>query len=55
MVEGRAVQVTDNDTLRRLAEAWVMKWDGRCQQELKSAPVSGTEECTTAPAENQAT
>ena len=34
MVEGRAVQVTDNDTLRRLAEAWVMKWDGRWRFEV---------------------
>jgi general stress protein 26 len=29
MVEGRAVQVTDPDTLRRAAEAWTTKWDGR--------------------------
>lgn len=34
MVEGRAVQVTDNDTLRRLAEDWVMKWDGRWRFEV---------------------
>jgi general stress protein 26 len=29
MVEGEAVQVTDQATLRRLAEAWTTKWDGR--------------------------
>jgi hypothetical protein len=34
MVEGRAAQVTDNDTLRRRAEAWVMKWDGRWRFEV---------------------
>jgi general stress protein 26 len=34
MVEGAAVQVTDNDTLRRLAEAWMTKWDGRWQFEV---------------------
>jgi hypothetical protein len=31
MVEGDAVQVTDADTLRRLAGAWAGKWDGRWQ------------------------
>jgi general stress protein 26 len=29
VVEGEAVQVTDQTTLRRLAEAWTAKWDGR--------------------------
>jgi general stress protein 26 len=29
MVEGAAVRVTDEATLRRLAEAWTAKWDGR--------------------------
>ena len=29
VVEGRAVRVTDERTLRRLAEAWTTKWDGR--------------------------
>jgi nitroimidazol reductase NimA-like FMN-containing flavoprotein (pyridoxamine 5'-phosphate oxidase superfamily) len=29
MVEGAAVRVTDDGTLRRLAEAWTTKWDGR--------------------------
>jgi nitroimidazol reductase NimA-like FMN-containing flavoprotein (pyridoxamine 5'-phosphate oxidase superfamily) len=31
MVEGEAVQVTDEETLRRLAGAWSGKWDGRWQ------------------------
>lgn len=30
-VEGKAVQVTDEDLLRRLATAWASKWDGRWQ------------------------
>jgi general stress protein 26 len=29
VVEGEAVQVTDDDALERLAEAWATKWDGR--------------------------
>ena len=29
VVEGAAVAVTDQDALRRLAEAWAQKWDGR--------------------------
>lgn len=28
VVEGEAVQVTDDATLRRLAQAWAAKWDG---------------------------
>jgi general stress protein 26 len=31
VVEGDAVRVTDEDTLRRLAEAWSAKWEGRWQ------------------------
>lgn len=31
VVEGEAVQVTDDATLRRLAAAWAGKWDGRWQ------------------------
>jgi hypothetical protein len=34
MVEGKAVQVTDPDTLSRLAEAWTTKWDGRWRFEV---------------------
>jgi nitroimidazol reductase NimA-like FMN-containing flavoprotein (pyridoxamine 5'-phosphate oxidase superfamily) len=33
VVEGEAVRVTDDDDLRRLAEAWSSKWDGRWQYE----------------------
>jgi len=29
VVEGDAVQVTDDDVLKRLASAWTTKWDGR--------------------------
>ncbi len=31
VVEGDAVQVTDEDLLKRLASAWATKWDGRWQ------------------------
>jgi general stress protein 26 len=31
VVEGAAIRVTDEPKLRRLAEAWTMKWDGRWQ------------------------
>jgi general stress protein 26 len=34
VVEGDAVVVTDEDLLRRLAEAWTHKWDGRWQYEV---------------------
>ena len=35
MVEGDAVQVTDDGTLRRLAGAWRAKWDGRWQYQVR--------------------
>jgi len=35
MIEGEAVQVTDDGTLRRLAEAWTTKWDGRWRYEAR--------------------
>lgn len=35
MVEGDAVQVTDEATLGRLAQAWTTKWDGRWQFEVR--------------------
>ena len=35
VVEGDAVQVTDEDTLRRLAAAWTAKWDGRWQYQVR--------------------
>jgi nitroimidazol reductase NimA-like FMN-containing flavoprotein (pyridoxamine 5'-phosphate oxidase superfamily) len=34
MVEGDAVPVTDDGTLKRLAEAWQAKWDGRWQWQV---------------------
>ena len=34
-VEGTAVQVTDEELLRRLAEAWAAKWDGQWQFGIK--------------------
>ena len=36
VVEGDAVQVTDDDLLTRLAEAWATKWDGRWRYEVRS-------------------
>ena len=35
MVEGSAVRVTDDAQLRRLAQAWTGKWDGRWQYEVR--------------------
>ena len=35
VVEGEAVQVTDERVLERLAEAWETKWDGRWQYEVR--------------------
>lgn len=35
VVEGDAVQVTDQPTLTKLAEAWRNKWDGRWQFEAR--------------------
>jgi nitroimidazol reductase NimA-like FMN-containing flavoprotein (pyridoxamine 5'-phosphate oxidase superfamily) len=34
VVEGTAVAVHDEDTLRRLAAAWATKWDGRWQWQV---------------------
>jgi nitroimidazol reductase NimA-like FMN-containing flavoprotein (pyridoxamine 5'-phosphate oxidase superfamily) len=34
VVEGDAIQVTDEGVLKRLAEAWARKWDGRWQYEV---------------------
>jgi nitroimidazol reductase NimA-like FMN-containing flavoprotein (pyridoxamine 5'-phosphate oxidase superfamily) len=36
VVEGDAVQVSDNERLERLAEAWATKWDGQWQYEARS-------------------
>ena len=35
VVEGEAVQVTDEDLLARLAGAWARKWDGRWHYEVR--------------------
>ena len=35
VVEGDAVQITDDDVLQRLAEAWRAKWDGRWHFEAR--------------------
>ena len=35
VVEGDAVQVTDDATLQRLARAWTKKWDGRWRYEVR--------------------
>ena len=35
VVEGEAVQVTDEDLLTRLAAAWAAKWDGRWHYEVQ--------------------
>jgi general stress protein 26 len=34
VVEGDAIQVTDEGVLKRLAEAWARTWDGRWQYEV---------------------
>jgi nitroimidazol reductase NimA-like FMN-containing flavoprotein (pyridoxamine 5'-phosphate oxidase superfamily) len=35
IVEGDAIRLTDDETLRRLATAWAAKWDGRWQYEVR--------------------
>ena len=35
VVEGEAVQVTDDEALERLADTWLTKWDGRWQFEAR--------------------
>lgn len=35
VVEGEAVQVTDENLLERLAETWATKWDGRWHYEVR--------------------
>lgn len=37
VVEGEAVRVTGQDRLRRLAEAWARKWDGRWEYDAGEA------------------
>lgn len=40
VVEGDAAQITDNNILQRLAEAWTTKWDGRWQFEARDGGFS---------------
>lgn len=40
-VEGDAVQVTDEEMLKRLAEVWATKWDGRWQYEIRNGAFYG--------------
>ena len=40
-VEGDAVQVTDEDMLKRLASVWATKWDGRWQYEIRDGAFHG--------------
>jgi general stress protein 26 len=35
VVEGKAIQITDNDLLGRLAASWATKWDGRWHFEVR--------------------
>jgi nitroimidazol reductase NimA-like FMN-containing flavoprotein (pyridoxamine 5'-phosphate oxidase superfamily) len=35
IVEGDAIRLTDDETLRRLATDWAAKWDGRWQYEVR--------------------
>ena len=35
VLKGDAVQVTDGDLLRRLAEAWTARWDGRWRFQVR--------------------
>lgn len=35
VAEGRAAQVTDEDLLTRLAQAWAQKWDGQWQYQVR--------------------
>src|SRR5262245_50073993 len=35
VIEGDAVQVTDNNLLERLAKAWTRKWDGQWQYKVR--------------------
>ena len=41
VVEGEAVQVVEENVLKRLAETWKTKWDGRWHYEVHEA-ASGT-------------
>ena len=38
VVEGDAVQVTDEGLLKRLVAVWATKWDGRWDYEIRTVP-----------------
>jgi nitroimidazol reductase NimA-like FMN-containing flavoprotein (pyridoxamine 5'-phosphate oxidase superfamily) len=44
MVEGTAVRVTDEAQLRRLAQAWTAKWDGRWQYAVRDGSFRHSED-----------
>jgi len=44
MVEGTAVRVTDEAQLRRLAQAWTAKWDGRWQYTVRDGAFRHSED-----------
>jgi general stress protein 26 len=46
VVEGDAVQVTDDDLLKRLAAVWATKWDGRWQYQIRDGAFYGEEGMT---------
>jgi hypothetical protein len=41
VVEGDAIQVTDEGLLKRLVELWTTKWDGRWQYEIRRGAFYG--------------
>ncbi len=41
VVEGDAVQITDEDLLKRLTAVWATKWDGRWQHEVRDGAFYG--------------
>ncbi len=45
-VEGDAVQVTDEDLLKRLSAKWATKWDGRWQHEVRNGAFAGEDGST---------
>jgi hypothetical protein len=47
VVEGDALQVTDNEALNRLAKVWTTKWDGQWQFEVRDGAFHHREGNTT--------
>ena len=43
VVEGEAIQVTDENLLKRLVAAWTTKWDGRWQYKIRDGAFYGEE------------